>query len=121
MPAALAILLHIAISGSVAIAVAPWTPDPTATPRALWLLCAASAVLCGAGLAATAAYLGRRIRPVSATQVGLPCGLLCGAILGLTMRSVQFSLILYLALLVPVLVAITLTMLVDRPRTGWQS
>lgn len=121
MYAVLILVVHAAVSTAAALAVAPYSIDPAASGRALWVTSMASALLCVIAFIATAAYLGKRISLVSGAQGGLLCGLLCGGINAFTARGVQFSLLLYLALLVPTLVAVVLAVLVDRPKSGWQS
>jgi hypothetical protein len=121
MYALLVLLVHGVISGAVAIAAAPYSVDPAATSRALWTLCMASALLSTIGFAATSAYLSKRVKPVVGAQVGLLCGLLCSAMVGLGLKNIQFSLVIYLALLVPTLAAVLLASLLQRSRSGWQS
>lgn len=121
MYALLTFVVHAAFSSLAALAIAPYAVDPAATINALWTLSFVSALLSTIGLAATATYLSRRIKPFSGAQVGLLCGVLCSAILGLALGGMQFSLILYLVMLVPTLVAVLLASLLDRPKSGWQS
>ncbi len=121
MYAVLVLVVHAAVSTVAALAVAPYSMDPAASGRALWVMSMASALLCVVAFVATAAYLGKRISLVSGAQGGLLCGLLCGGVAAFTARGVQFSLLLYLALLVPTLVAVVLAVMVDRPKSGWQS
>jgi hypothetical protein len=42
------------------------------------------------------------------------------AIIGLAMAGIDYSLILYLAILAPTLLAVLLASLVDRSKSGWQ-
>lgn len=121
MYAVLIILVHAAISVAVALAIAPYSLDLAATPRSMGLVALASALISATGFAATAGYLSKRIRLFSGAQVGLLCGLLCGAMLGLVLRGIQFSLVLYLAIVVPALAAVMLASLLDRSKSGWQS
>lgn len=121
MYALLILVVHAAVSTAAALAIAPYSMDPTASARTLWVMSMASALLTVVAFAATAAYLGKRISLVSGAQAGLLCGLLCGGIAAFTLRGVQFSLLLYLALLVPTLVAVVVAVLVDRPKSGWQT
>ena len=82
----------------------------------------ASAALSMLGLFATARYLSRRIRPVSGITVGWLCGLVCSAILALSVDGrFDYSLIVYLALLAPALLAVLMATLLDRPKSGWQT
>lgn len=120
MYALLALVLHAAISSLTALTIAPYASDPAATSNALWLLSMFSALLSTAGLVATATYLSRRISMLSGAQVGLLCGVVCAAMLGLAVGGMQYSLVLYLAILVPTLVAVLMATLLDRPRSGWQ-
>lgn len=121
MYALLVLVVHVAVSSAAALAIAPYTIDPVVTPRSLWLMCMGSALLTVIAFASTAAYLGKRISPVSGAQGGLLCGLVCGGVAAFTARGVQFSLLIYLALLVPTLVAVVLAVVMDRPKSGWQS
>lgn len=121
MYALLILVVHAAVSTAAALAVAPYSLDPAASGKALWVMSMASALLTVVAFVATAAYLGKRISLMSGAQGGLLCGLLCAGIGAFTARGVQFSLLLYLALLAPTLVAVVLAVLVDRPRSGWQS
>lgn len=121
MYALFVLVVHAAVSTAAAFAIAPYSPDPVVSGEGLWLMCMASALLTVIAFAATAAYLGKRISVVSGAQGGLLCGLVCGGVAAFTMRGVQFSLLIYLALLVPTLVAIVLAVIMDRPKSGWQS
>lgn len=117
----LTILVHAAIGSAAALAIAPYSIDVAATARSMWTLSMGSALVTAIGFSATATYLARRIKPLSGAQVGLLCGVVCGGILALTVAGIDFSLVVYLALLVPTLVAIVLAALLDRTRSGWQS
>jgi hypothetical protein len=121
MYALLIILVHVAISGPSAFAVAPYSLDAAATGRALCTLCMVSALLSATGFAVTATYLSRRIRLLSGAQVGLACGAVCSGIIGLALGGMRFSLIVYLAILVPTLAAVLLAALLDKPKSGWQA
>lgn len=117
----LTVVVHAAIGSLAALAIAPYSLDPTASSGAMWTLALVSALLCTAGFAATAAYLGKRIRPFAGAQVGLLCGLSCAGLMGLTLAGVQYSLVLYLTMLAPTLVAVLLASLLQRSRSGWQT
>jgi hypothetical protein len=121
MYALLMLVVHAVVSSLAALAIAPYSLDAAATSRSLWMLSMASALLSTIGLAATATYLSRRIRPLSGVQVGLLCGLVCAGLEGLALRGIGFSLVLYLVLLVPTLVAVLMASLLERPKSGWQT
>lgn len=121
MLALVVLVLHVAVSSAAALAIAPYTLDPVVTARSLWVMCMGSALLSVIAFVSTAAYLGKRISLVSGAQGGLLCGLVCGGVAAFTARGVQFSLLIYLALLVPTLVAVVLAVVMDRPKSGWQS
>ncbi len=121
MYALLAILLQAAISLAAAMAIAPYSLDLAANDETLPALSLASTVISAIGLVSTSVYLSRRLRPVSGAMVGGFCGLLCAGILGLSARGVDYSLVLYLAILAPTLLAILLAALLDRPKSGWQT
>jgi hypothetical protein len=121
MYALIAILLHIIVSGSAALTIAPYSLDPAANDTTLWVLAFASAMISTVGVTATASYLSKHLRLVSGVTVGLLCGLLCSAILGLAALGIEYSLIVYLALLAPTLLAVLLAVLLDRSKSGWQS
>lgn len=120
MYAVLVIIVHASISGTAALAIAPYSLDPAAGSRALWVLCMVSALFSATGFAATAAYLSRRIRPISGAQVGLLCGVLCSGLAAMVVGGMRFSLVVYLVILVPTLAAVLLAALLDRPSSGWQ-
>ena len=119
--AVLATVVHVVVGTAAAMAIGPHSLQPMATSYALWNLGMASAAMSAVGLVATASYLSRRIRPRSGLLVGLLCGLLCGTMLGLAMLGVDYSLILYLAILAPTLLAVLLATLMDRSKSGWQT
>jgi hypothetical protein len=121
MYALLALAIHAAIGSLAAPAIAPFSLDPAATARSLWTLAIVSALLSTAGLSATALYLSKRISPLTGAQAGLLCGVVCSGLLALSTGRTQFSLIVYLALLVPTLVAVLLASLLERPKSGWQA
>lgn len=122
MYAWLAIAVHAAISSAAALAVAPRSVAVGATLKSLWVLGLASAVLSNIGLVATSMYLSRRLKPGSGLTVGWLCGLLCAAMLALSLGAgIDYSLVTYLALLAPTLLAITLASVLDRPKSGWQT
>ena len=87
----------------------------------LQALCLSSAGLAGIGFAATARYLSTHMRPRSGLLAGSLCGALCGAILGIAPARLDFSLLLFLAIFVPSLLAVLLASFIDRPKSGWQS
>jgi len=113
--------LHLIISSVATLVIAPRSMTLAATGTSLQMLCLASALICAAGFFATVTYLSRRIRPVSGALVGVLCGALCGAVLGLSVVGVDYSLITYLSILAPTLLAVLLASLLDRPRSGWQT
>jgi hypothetical protein len=122
MYAMLAIVVQIILSSAAAMAIAPYSVAVGATARSLWVLSVVSAALSTVGLVGTAWYLSRRFRPASGLTVGWLCGLLCSAILALAIdSSLDFSVILYLSLLAPTLLAVLLASVLDRPRSGWQT
>lgn len=121
MYALLAFALHLLIGGIAASAIAPHSIDPTANEASLWTLALASAVISMLGMVATASYLAKRIAAMSGLIIGLACGVLCSILLGLTMRGTDYSLVLYLTILSPTLLAVLLATLLDRPKTGWQT
>ena len=120
MYALLALLLHMLVSMPVAFAIAPFSLSVGANLSTLSTLCAASAVLSMLGFFATVTYLSKRIRPVTGVMAGVFCGLMCDSLLILVARGTDFSLVLYLVLLAPTLLAVSLASMFDRPRTGWQ-
>ncbi len=120
MYALVVILLHVGVSGSAALAIAPYAVDPAANSTTLWVLAFASAMLSTVGVTATAGYLSKHLRIMSGVKVGLLCGVLCGAILSLAAMGIDYSLIVYLALLAPTLLAVLLAVLLDRSKSGWQ-
>ncbi len=120
MYAAVAVVMHAVVSVGGALIIAPYALEPIADREALAKLCVASAAISGIGFLATASYLTKRIRTRSGVLVGLLCGVLCIAIIGLAMAGIDYSLILYLAILAPTLLAVLLASLVDRSKSGWQ-
>ena len=116
----LAVIVQGLFSVAAASQIAPYSLDPVATSKSLVALCMASATVSGIGLFGTALYLSKRIRPITGCAVGLLCGVLCSAMIGLTMEGIDYSLILYLAILAPTLLAILLATLLDQPKSGWQ-
>jgi hypothetical protein len=122
MYAMLAIVVQVILSSAAAMAIAPYSVAAGATTRSLWTVSMASAALSTVALVATALYLSRHLRPVSGITVGWLCGLLCSGILALAIDgSLDFSVILYLSLLAPTLLAVLLASLLDRPKSGWQT
>jgi hypothetical protein len=121
MYAVIAAIVHAVISTIAAMAIAPYSLDPAANDASMRMLSITSAFISAIGMVATASYLSRRIRTISGVVVGILCGVLCSGILGLTIRGTQFSLILYLAILAPTLLAVLLATLLDKPKSGWQS
>lgn len=117
-----AIAVHAFISSTAATAIAPHSVAPGASIGSLWALSLTSAIFSTMGLIGTAIYLSRRFRPGSGITVGWLCGLLCSFILGLSIReTMDYSVITYLALLAPTLLAVLLASLLDRPKSGWQT
>lgn len=121
MYAVLALITHAIVGNVAALAIVPYSVDPTATGASLWTLCMASALISTMGFIATVSYLSKRPRPVSGVLTGLLCGALCGATMGLVVIGIEFSLILYLTIFTPTLLAVLLASLLDRPKSGWQS
>lgn len=121
MYALLALVIHAAVSSLAALAIAPYSIDSAASARSLWTLGMVSALLSATGLAATALYLAKRIRPLTGAQAGLLCGAVCSGLLALAMSRTQYSLIVYLTMLAPTLVAVLLASLLERPKSGWQT
>jgi hypothetical protein len=117
----LVIVMHALVSSGAAVAIAPYSIDPAATRNSLLAVCMASAALSAVGFFATTTYLSKRIRTVTGAKVGLLCGLLCIAVIGLVMAGIDYSLVLYLALLAPTLLAVLLASLLERSKSGWQS
>lgn len=122
MYAMIAIVVQIILGSAAAVFIAPYSVAEGATTRSLWTLAVASAALATVGLVATALYLSRHLRPTSGITVGWLCGLLCSATLALAVDGrFDFSVILYLTLLAPTLLAVLLASLLDRPKSGWQT
>jgi hypothetical protein len=122
MYAMIAIVVQIILSSIAAIVIAPYSMSVGATTRSLWTLSLASSVLSTVGLVATAWYLSRRLRATSGITIGWLCGLLCSAVLALAIKAnYDFSVIVYLSLLAPTLLAVLLASLLDRPKSGWQT
>lgn len=121
MYALLALVIHAMIGSLAALAIAPYSIDPAATARSLWTLAVVSALLSTAGLAATATYLSKRIRLLTGAQAGLLCGVVCSGLLALSTGRTRYSLIVYLAMLVPTLAAVLLASLLERSKSGWQT
>lgn len=122
MYALLAIAVHAVLVIAAAVAIAPYSITPGASLHSLVTLGLVSAALSNLGLVATSWYLSRRLRPASGLTVGWLCGLLAGGILGLAIEgSLDYSLILYLSLLAPTLLAVLLASILDPPRSGWQT
>jgi len=122
MYAVLAIVVQIGLSSIAALAIAPHSISVGATLQSLWSASVASTALSAIGLVATAWYLSRRLRLASGLTVGWLCGLLSSVILALSMEgSYDFSVILYLMLLAPTLLAVLLASVLDRPKSGWQT
>jgi hypothetical protein len=122
MYAMLAIAVQALVSSAAAMAIAPYSVTVGATIRTLWTASLASTALSAIGLVGTSWYLSRRLRPTSGVTIGWLCGLLCGGILALSLKgSYDFSVILYLTLLAPTLLAVLMASLLDRPRSGWQT
>jgi hypothetical protein len=121
MPTLLVAALHAMISNAAALLIAHYSADPFATITVLSSFGTASAAISAVGFAATILYLSRRVRPATGIMVGVLCGLLCGAIMGLVMSRIDFSLIPYLTILAPTLLAVLLASVLERPKSGWQS
>lgn len=117
----LIVAIHLLISSLATLFIAPRSISEVATGTSLQMLCLASALICAGGFLATTAYLSRHIRPISGALVGLLCGVMCSVVLGLSMVGVDYSLITYLSILAPTLLAVLLATLLDRPRSGWQT
>jgi Kef-type K+ transport system membrane component KefB len=121
MHAVLAAIVHTAISVIAAMYIAPYSLDPAATLDSMQGLCLASAIISAIGFMATTTYLSRRLRPVRGVLVGALSGLLCTGTVSLVMTGMDYSLIVYLAILAPTLLAVLLASLLDRPKSGWQT
>lgn len=122
MYALIAMVVHALLGSAAALAIAPYSLAPGATFGSLWGLSLASAALSTVGLVSTSWYLSRRLRPVSGITVGWLCGLACGVVLALSINAdYDYSVILYLALLAPTLLAVLLASLLDKPKSGWQT
>jgi hypothetical protein len=117
----LTLLVHALVGSAAALAIAPYSMDAAATSKALLTLGIASAFLSSTGFVGTRLYLGKRVKTFAGAQVGLLCGLLCAGILALALTRLQFSLVVYLALIAPALLAVLLATLLDRSKSGWQS
>ncbi len=117
----LIVAVHLLVSSVATLFIAPRSVTVTATGTSLQMLCLASALVCAGGFFATSIYLSRRIRPVSGAVTGLLCGVLCSGVLGLCTVGVDYSLITYLSILAPTLLAVLLATMLDRPRSGWQT
>ena len=117
----LIVAVHLVISSLATLFIAPRSISEVANGTSLQVLGLASAVISAAGFFATTVYLSRRIRPVSGAITGFFCGILCSAVLGLSIVGVDYSLITYLSILAPTLLAVLLATLLDRPRSGWQT
>jgi len=117
----LVVAVHLLVSSAATLLIAPRSISEVANGTSLQVLCLASAGVCAAGFFATSIYLSRRIRPISGAVAGLLCGLLCSVVLGLSMVGIDYSLITYLSILAPTLLAVLLATLLDRPRSGWQT
>lgn len=114
-------VMHAVISVIAALFVAPYSLDPAATTEALATLAVISAFISAIGMLSTSVYLSRRIRPVSGAITGVCCGLLCSGIFSLTATGKEYSLVLYLSILFPTLLAVLMASLLDRPKSGWQT
>jgi len=117
----LVVAVHLVVSSLATLYIAPRSISEAVNGTSLQALCLASAAICAAGFFATSVYLSRRIRPVSGAMTGLFCGILCSIVLGLTIVGIDYSLITYLSILAPTLLAVLLATLLDRPRSGWQT
>lgn len=121
MYAVLAAMMHALISVIAAVTLAPYALDPAANTETMGTLSITSALISTIGLVATAAYLSRQLRPVSGVIIGIACGALCSGIQGMLTQGKDFSLVLYLAILAPTLLAVLMASLLDRPKSGWQT
>jgi hypothetical protein len=122
MYAMFSIVVQIILSSAATLVIAPRSMAEGATMQALWGIAMSSAALSTVGLVATSLYLSRRLRPASGIIVGWLCGLLCSATLALAIDgTMDFSVVLYLTLLAPTLLAVLLASLLDKPKSGWQT
>jgi len=121
MPALMVAVLHAMISNVAAVLIAHYSADPFATISVLSTFGSSSAAISAIGFAATAIYLSRRVRPATGVLVGVLCGLVCGVTMGLTMSSIDFSVVPYLTILAPTLLAVLLASVLERPKSGWQT
>lgn len=121
MPTLLVAVLHAMLSNAAAMLIAHYSVDPFALISVLSTFATSSAVISAIGFAATTFYLSRRVRPATGALVGVLCGLLCGGTMVLTMSSLDFSVVPYLTILAPTLLAVLLASVLERPKTGWQT
>jgi hypothetical protein len=121
MPTLLVAVLHAMISNAAALLIAHYSTDPFAIISVLSTFGSSSAAISAIGFAATSLYLSRRVRPATGALVGVLCGLLCGATMGLTISSIDFSVVPYLTILAPTLLAVLLASVLERPKSGWQT
>jgi hypothetical protein len=121
MYAVMALVFNAMVNSGAALLIQPHSQDPTATLLSMWVLALASSAISMIGLVSTALYLSRRIRPPTGALVGLLCGVVFTAMLGLLTEGIDFSLVLYLAVVAPTLLAVLLASLLDRPTSGWQT
>lgn len=121
MYAVMALVFNALVNSGAAVLILPHSTDPTATLMSMGILALASAAVSMVGLVSTALYLARRIRPPTGALVGMLCGVVFTAMLGLLTEGVDFSLVLYLAVVAPTLLAVLLASLLDRPTSGWQT
>jgi hypothetical protein len=122
MYAILAFFVQMALTSATVLAISPYSIAPGADFKSLLVLGLVSAVLSTIGLVGTSLYLSRRLKPASGITVGWICGLVSSGILALAVDGrIDFSLILYLCVLAPTLLAVLLASLLDRPKSGWQT
>jgi hypothetical protein len=122
MYALLAIVVQLILSCAAVLVIAPYSVAPGANTNSLLALSLASAVFSTIGLVGTSWYLSRRLKPGSGITVGWLCGLFCSGIFGLAVDGrFDYSIILYLSVLAPTLLAVLLASLLDRPKSGWQT
>jgi chromate transport protein ChrA len=121
MYAVMALVFNAAVNSGAALLIEPRSQDATATLVSMLMLAMASSAISMIGLVSTALYLSRRIRPSTGALVGFLCGVVFTAMLGLLTEGIDFSLVLYLAVVAPTLLAVLLASLLDRPTSGWQT
>ncbi len=120
MYAMIAFVVHAALGSAAAMAIAPHSRAAGATFGSMG---AVHGVRPAFDRGAGGNILGTVAAPAANHRHhgGWLCGVSCGAVLGLSIDpSLDYSVILYLALLAPTLLAVLLASVLDRPKSGWQ-